>query len=191
MNLMKNIIYNKIILKMGLYILSLFWLFVLLIICELKPCFPIKTFLKENVVSIIAASGLIFAFLFMLIFNHMAKAIVIESNRIEEIEDVSSEQLVFLATYILPLIFYEYNNLRAVFNVTLIMIIIGIIFCKTNLFYSNPTLSLFGYRTYKVKLIDSNEYVYLLSRTKGRLHKGDIIYVNRLNENTFFAHKSN
>lgn len=188
---MKAVIYNKIFLKIGLYILSLFWFFLLLIICEFKPCLPIEVFLTKNIVSIIALVGLAFSVMFMLIFNHISKGAIGEVVQIKEIEDVTSDQLTFLVTYILPLIFYEYNNLRSIFNIIIIMFVIGVIFCKTNLFYSNPTLALFRYKAYKVKIGNCDDNIYLLYKYGNALHKGDRIYVNKLNDNTFFAHKSN
>ena len=64
---------------------------------------------------------------------------------------------------------------------------VGFIFCKTNLFYANPTLATLGYRVYKVKLEGEEMQLYVVTRKSDRLHINDGVYLSKLNETTYYA----
>ena len=66
----------------------------------------------------------------------------------------------------------------------LLLIIIGAIFVKTNLFYKNPTLALLGYKLYKVDTEKSNNLIFI---SKADLNLGDIVYHIHLHNNVYFV----
>ena len=63
---------------------------------------------------------------------------------IKGVENISNNHLSFLATYILPFVTFDFNDNRNWIILIFMLVIIGIIYVKTNFFYTNPTLSLFG-----------------------------------------------
>jgi hypothetical protein len=59
-------------------------------------------------------------------------------------EDKNSEHLVFLATYVIPLVGFKLDSMRDSINLGITLLLLGVIYVRTNLFYANPTLSLLG-----------------------------------------------
>jgi hypothetical protein len=66
----------------------------------------------------------------------------------------------------------------------LLLIIIGAIFVKTNLFYKNPTLALLGYKLYKVDTEKDNGLIFI---SKQNLKKGDKVHHIPLSDNVYFV----
>lgn len=73
------------------------------------------------------------------------------SFKVIEIENVEYEHLTFLATYIIPLVCFQLENLRYVVVLIILLVVIGCIHIRTDMFYANPTLALLKFRIYKVK----------------------------------------
>ena len=90
---------------------------------------------------------------------------------IMKIEDQNYEHLTFLTTYIVPFLRVNLKGTDLLISV-LLLIIIGAIFVKTNLFYKNPTLALLGYKLYKVDAGSKTGLIYL---SKEELKEGDTI----------------
>jgi hypothetical protein len=68
----------------------------------------------------------------------------------------------------------------------LLIIIIGAIFIKTNLFYKNPTLALLGYKLYKVDTEKSSNLIFV---SKEVLNLGDSVHYIYLHNNVYFVKK--
>lgn len=79
------------------------------------------------------------------------------------------EYLTFLTTYIIPLICIDLKNIRYIIVLGILLILIGAIFVKIDLYYGNPTLALMGYRLYRAEIenVDAPDGIILL--TKDRL----------------------
>lgn len=110
---------------------------------------------------------------------------------IVEIENKESEHLSFLTTYIIPLICFNFESNRYVIVLLLLLIIIGIIYIRTDLYYANPTLAILGFRIYKVKLERndiSKSNVILISRKK--LFLRDFVSYKKLDEKIFYSYKN-
>ena len=68
----------------------------------------------------------------------------------------------------------------------LILFLIGWIYVKTNIFYTNPTLAVLGYRIYKVDSQESQNMIVIVS---GKLVIGDAIRTKKIDEKIYFATK--
>lgn len=110
---------------------------------------------------------------------------------IVEIENKESEHLSFLTTYIIPLICFNFESDRYVVVLLLLLIVIGIIYIRTDLYYANPTLAILGFRIYKVKLERNNiskSNIILISRKK--LSLGNFVSYKKLDEKIFYSYKN-
>lgn len=185
--------------KFELYILSLWFLFLLIIVvtidvpfcygdnCEFIGFLPL---LQKNVVPIIALLLLAFGILFYLRFDYRIAGSKSIAAKIVKIEDVNYEHLTFLTTYIIPLICFNLTSTRYLVALGLLLVIIGIIYIKTDKFYANPTLAVLGFRVYKVSLdtrLGSKENLVVIS--KERLNEGDQIIRLSLDEKVYFVRK--
>ena len=67
-------------------------------------------------------------------------------------ENLNYNILNFIASYFVPLVSFNYIKLNHWIVLFFLLVIIGIIFCKSNGFYNNPTLALLGFRLYKTQI---------------------------------------
>ena len=73
----------------------------------------------------------------------------------------------------------------------ILLMIIGTIYVKTNLFYANPSLALLGYQIYKVKgKFSNNEESEVIVITRQKLSSSDKIQFLMLDERTYYARKT-
>ncbi|NIJ46617.1 hypothetical protein FHR24_003107 [Wenyingzhuangia heitensis] len=185
--------------KIGFFILSLWLLFVLIIIItfDFTICFKNCEFIgfeKLFFDNITPAVCLIFLFLGMvsfLDFLFINRGSPELSFEITEIENIEYENLTFLTTYIIPLVCFNFDNIRYVIVFIIILIVIGAIYIRTDLFYSNPTLALLQYRIYKVngnfRNDKSKENLIIITRTD--LSIEDRVSYIKLDNRIYFGFK--
>jgi hypothetical protein len=75
-----------------------------------------------------------------------------------------------------------------------LLLIIGIIYIKTDLFYANPTLALLGYNIYEMTgsrniEIKKDTYEHIVVITKNKISSNDEIQLLFLSDNIYFGRK--
>ena len=105
---------------------------------------------------------------FALQINYEWKGVSNPPYEISSIKNENYEYLTFLTTYIIPLICINLEKVRYVIVLAILLIIIGFIFIRMDLYYGNPTLALMGYRIYRAEIqgIDLPEGVVIISKDK-------------------------
>lgn len=183
-----------------MYILSLWLLFVLVFVnkISLDICFKcnfasgdeLKAIILNNWLPIICIFLLLISILFYFYFVHLINGSKEGPIILEDVVNKNSEHLVFLATYVIPLVGFGLNDPRQIINLLITLTIIGLIYVRTNLFYANPTLSLLGFKVYGAKIIidGSNSAVILIS--KEDLESNDVVNTLELDKRIFFVKKS-
>ena len=86
-----------------------------------------------------------------------------------KIESINYEHLTFLATYIIPLISFDFESFRQMIVLGLLLVVMGVIYIKTDLFYANPSLALLGFYIYKANGSFKNgirDNIVIISREK-------------------------
>lgn len=187
---------NKIKIKIEFYIISLWllFLFVIILTIDLKillQCCDKKIFcidlLKKNLTSLI--SFILFSYSMFLFkkMKHFFNGTKQLPTRITNIEEVDSEHLTFLTTYIIPLVCIPITEKRYLIVFIALIIVIGAISIKTNLFYANPTLALLGYHVYKIDTDDGVIQKIVLS--KDELKNGTLIQYIQIDDKTYYARR--
>jgi len=159
---------NNILYKLNLYNLSLIPLYFIFILQYIK----LEPFNKWNSVvtkgeyfsQLITNNWQVVFFIFLIslaflsyvIFENNSKYGQKAQKEFTEIISSDFDHLTFLSTYIIPLITFDLNELRSFIIVIILLLMIGIIYLKSNLYYLNPTLLLFGYKIYKAKSGDKS-----------------------------------
>lgn len=179
--------------KIELYFMSLGLLFFLLIIksIDIPISFSSDSYfvgwgylLSHNVPTIVCLACLIGAIICRKRFLHSLKGCQDLPCRIENIKNGNYEYLTFLTTYIIPLICFDLGSVRDCILLLVLLVLLGVLFIKTNLYYLNPSLALIGFNIYiadiKYKNTTIDETI-ILSKTK--LKKYDEFYKHDL-ENT-------
>lgn len=130
-------------------------------------------------------------FIFYYKFKYIITGSKSHPEQITHLEDHNWEHLTFLVTYIVPLLSFDLDfdlsKDRNGLMFILIILIIGIIYVKTNIFYNNPTLALLGYHIYKVNT-SKKSHVILISKDSLKLE--DMIESKHISDNIYFAIKS-
>lgn len=179
--------------KIQLYIISLWLLFLLVAVKEFvvvswEFSFTTKGFINfasHNVVSLSAIFLTLLGLFFYFRFTYILKGSTMLPKEIKKIEDQNYEHLTFLTTYIIPFLRVKLEG-RDLIVTILLLIIIGAIFIRTNLFYKNPTLALLGYKLYKV---DTDKSTSLIFISREYLKQGDKVHHIHLSDNVYFVKK--
>jgi len=183
--------------KVNLYILSLGLLFIFFIIITIKfpdECFNIKDFedwkdiLVLNIISIICFIMLLYCIFAYKKFEFDLKGTTDIPFEVTKIESIHYEHLTFLATYIIPLISFDFGSIRQMIVLGLLIIVMGVIYVKTDLFYSNPSLALLGFSIYKTNGSFKNgtrENIVIISREKIIL--GQKVSYIKLDDRIYYA----
>lgn len=189
--------------KVGMYLLSLWLLLVLIFVnkIDIDLCFGCK-FASWAELSAIAAKNylpsmcvavLVVSLAFYAVFTRIIQGAKDGPFKVVEIEDKSADHLVFLATYVIPLLSFSLDTSRQVVSLVITLTLIGAIYVRTNLFYANPTLSLLGFKICTVKFEQGGAGVptgaaVLIARED--IDPGTSVNMLRLDKNIFFARKA-
>lgn len=178
--------------KFELYIISLFLLFGLLLIVKTPVCFSgpshfigwhelFHKYLLIVICVVFMILGIIYFIRFEYRFRKGAKLL---PDTVTAIENINYESVTFLATYIVPLACIDLDKERNPIVLGVILILIGWIYIKTNLFYTNPTLAIWGYQIYKISVTQKQNIIVII---RGKLHKDDSIYLKNIDDKIYFA----
>ena len=185
--------------KFELYIMSLWFLFFLIMVItvDIPMCFGENCqfiggweVIKRNIVPAISLLFVLFGVIFFYRFDYRVSGSKKLPVQIIDIEDLNYEHLTFLTTYIIPLICFNLTSTRYLMSLALLLIVIGIIYVKTDKFYANPTLAVLGFRLYKVKVksrIRIKENIIVI--TKDKLSERDQLKTLDLDNKVYFARK--
>lgn len=177
--------------RIKLYVISLWLLFFLIIVkdFELIEWYNEYSFNKNlwilissNYLSTLSFTLLILGIVFLFDLRFKVKGSHGLPMKITKIKNLNYEHLTFLTTYIIPFICFEMGDLRDLIIFIFLLIVIGAIYVKTNLFYSNPTLALLGYQIYSVETETETDLI-LIAQSKlnegasfTNLEIGDAVY---------------
>lgn len=179
--------------KIQLYIISLWLLFFLIAVKEfVLVSWQISlnwdgfiNFASANIPMLVATFFLLLGLFYYFRLTYTLKGSTKLPKTITKIEDQNYEHLTFLTTYIIPFLRVKLEG-RDMLITILLLIIIGAIFVKTNLFYKNPTLALLGYKLYKVDTEKSSNLIFI---SKDDLNLNDTVHHIHLHNNVYFVKK--
>ena len=184
--------------KIDLYILSLGLLFIFFVIITAK--FPWASFdyrdvgswtgwLADNLVATISLILIIYCVYAYKRFDFDLRGATNIPFTIKKVEGINYEHLTFLATYVVPLISFDFDSGRQMIVLTLLLIVMGIIYIKTDLFYANPSLALLGFQIYRAdghfKGGEIREGIILVCR--GKLSVGNKVRYIKLDERIYYV----
>lgn len=162
--------------KIGMYILSLWLLFVFVFIItiDIPICFDseckfvgLGNLFVRNIVPTISLILCFLGFLSLWYFKYKLGGTTNIPFGVENVKSLNYEHLTFLATYIIPLISFNFGSLKYLLVLSLLLIVMGAIYIKTDLFYANPSLALIGFQIYQVE-----------GNFKNNISKSDIIVIS-------------
>lgn len=143
--------------KTDLYILSLGLLFIFFIIiaAEVPDAFSFKdaeswkVLIMTNPLPMISVLSLLYCVFAYFRFDFDLKGANQIPFEVKKLENINYEHLTFLATYVVPLISFDFGSGRQMIVLALLLAVMGVIYIKTDLFYANPSLALLGFHIYR------------------------------------------
>lgn len=152
-------------LKIELYILSLWVLFFLLFWNNLTfpTCWTgdwqfigMKALVKMNWIPLLSLIGMAYGcFAFWRFKHRIIDAQSAPPGKVTSVEHISFENLSFLATYIIPLLCFDLDfhldERRNAIMLVLVLLAIGAIYVKADLYYTNPSLALVNFKIYRIE----------------------------------------
>ena len=184
--------------KVGLYVISLWLLFLLVIIITVKIPFcwgdnchfiGFNQFNTAIVIPVICLACLLWGIYEFKRFKFDIEGSTNLPFKLVKVESINYEHLTFLATYIIPLVTFDFESVRYLIVLALLLIFMGVIYIKTDLFYANPSLALLGFHIYKAdglfKGDDTRENIIIITRSK--LTKNERVSYIKLDERIYYG----
>lgn len=106
--------------------------------------------------------------------------------KIKSINENNKEYVTYLGTYILPFVAIETKGVSDVIAYIFLFMLMGFIFSRTNLIYTNPMLMFFNYDIFDITDEDGVKH---LCVSKEKFNVGDEPIGVRLGERTFIIQK--
>lgn len=185
--------------KLNFYFISLSILFALifLLTVDIPVCLPqdaqfidLISLLKRNWLALIALILAILGWLMAAANNYNWAGTFHSPIEIKSIKNENYEYLTFLTTYIIPLICIDLTKIRYALVLAILLVLIGFIFIRMNLYCGNPTLALMGYRLYRAKIIRGGISRETTLISKDRLTQGSFIEWLPINTHVWIARKA-
>lgn len=184
-------------LKLSLYLISLWILLFMLIVLKLDVTNLPKKFAWNSIVILLKYNAVPGICIVLIIIGIIGYILFVDSLKnakdlpvnIIECESINYENLSFLATYIIPLVCFPMNTDRQIFVMFAVIIVVGCIFVKTNMYYTNPSLVLVGFNVYKVKTNSKTTLKTGIVIIRGEIGVGDSIKYFHLSDNVYFGRR--
>ena len=147
--------------KIELYFMSLGLLFGLLLIkaINIPICFDDDAkfigccnLIKMNIPTLVCFFCLIAEYFCVKRFLHSLGGSKDLPCTIKKIKNGNFEYLTFLTTYIIPLVCFDLGKPHECILLVVLLILLGIIFIRTNLYYTNPALCILGFNLYEAEI---------------------------------------
>ena len=86
----------------------------------------------------------------------------------------------------MPLVFTDVNSKRTMLNLLIMIIAIGMIYVKTNRFYSNPSLALLGFIIFRANINDRGKKEFVII-CRGEINNKSTIKYIKIDNDTCLA----
>lgn len=187
--------------KVQMYFISLMMLFALITpiaahpirdedICGKNLKEFIIVFLKTNYLLLICIALIIVAYILLKQLEFRWNGARDLSVKIIEVDEQNYEYLTFLTTYIIPLACLNFDEVRYVIVLFILLVLIGFIFVQSEFYLGNPTLALLQYRLYRVKYMLNGETYEKLVITKDRLNVDDYIEAIPFDDHSWYVRRN-
>ena len=182
--------------KVELYIASLWLLFflVILLTAEIPTCFGAgcefigwAASVELNIVPLFSALMLALGAVFVARFEYTVGRDTDLPVEVVGCSDLNYEHLTFLTTYIVPLVSFNLASSRYMLTLAVLLVVIGVIYVRTDKFYTNPTLALLGFRLYKIDLGGPSCTRGVVIITRDSVEVGSFVSLKFIDKNVAFG----
>lgn len=142
------------------------------------------------IIPIICFIALVAIVIFINYLHQRLKGTTLGPIEVSEVKNINNDVMAFVGSYFLPLVSFNVAEEWQHFLVLIILFtLIGLIYIRANIYYTNPTLLALGYRVYKITGVYLGTSCSAVVIVRGELKSGDIIKYIPIDDNTFYARK--
>lgn len=146
-----------------------------------------KAFITDNTICFLLLVLIIISILAFKKFIRETKSGKGIPKNFNKIRNIDFNHLTFIATYILPLLAFTLDGIRDMIFITFLLVFIGIIYIKTNLYYLSPVFIIFGIKVYSSEE-KGGSLIILLS--KYSLNNSESLYYTKIGDIYFIKGKN-
>lgn len=183
-----------------LFLTSYIPLFALLILRQIKQnsaFFHFGGFSIDNFITAFQKFGLSYFLVFVILFGLFGLKILLGNFerkidngtivKIKKIENKNSESIAYISTYIVPFIFQDTNNFFDIISITIVLIIIYIIYIKSNMIVINPILTI-THSLYQIEYnVGTLEKTGLLISKNMDIEANMEVKINQISSNIYYG----
>lgn len=145
---------------------------------------------KGIIIPFVCLAAITYAICFAFYLRHRIKGSKLGPITITKIENVNSDILSFVGTYFIPLVSFSLaEHWQHLAVLLLLFVVIGIIYIRADIYYTNPTLLLLGYRVYKIEGTLNGKTVKKVIISSANLQDKDEIRYIPIDDNTYYVDK--
>lgn len=181
--------------KYELYLISLSMLFIFVFfltvpVCWGEKCSSIKLNELFSIYLFSLFNLLLFIYSLLLMFKLRSK---LGANNhtpfnVKSVSNDSYEHLVFLVTYIIPLVAFDFDDYRYQILFVALIAIIGYMYAKTDMYFSNPSLAILGYSIYKIEAgFRGNDVKSITVLSKNSIIDGNEVSYIKISNNVYIG----
>ena len=106
-------------------------------------------------------------------------------------KSLNHEMIGILASVVLPFLTVNFTSVKECAASLFIIVIIGIIATRSNVYYKNPVLALMNFKIYKISFTHLKDtYIEVDVISLNTLSAGDGLYLKKIGEDIYYAKKS-
>lgn len=137
---------------------------------------------------IVCTLALLYIVFFISYLKHRMKGTTLGPIEITDIQNANNDILAFVGTYFLPLVSFSlaehWQHLLVLF---ILFVVIGVIYVRADIYYTNPTLLLLGFRVYRIKGNLNGDPIERVVIVQGELKKDVSLRYIVIDDNTYFV----
>lgn len=158
--------------------------------------YGVVDFIKQNIVLlivfIICFIWVVASLFFLLSFGRFKWRDKESGYKVKNVKEHEGAGLNFFLTLIIPLLIDNVNTLSGAITLGVIVFLICMLLYKTNLYFSNPVLSILGYRIFEFAFCDNSKYKNktYLAICRNKIHDGSIVDYKSISEEVFYVKES-
>lgn len=181
--------------KYELYLISLSMLFLFVFFLTLPVCWSnecsfvgTSELFSNHLFSIVNLVLFLYSLLLIFKLNYKLGANNHPPFTVKSISNDSYEHLIFLVTYIIPLVAFDFNSYKYQILFVTLLVVIGYMYAKTDMYFSNPSLAILGYSIYKIEAeFRGNEIKSIIILSKDSIINGNQVSYIRITDNVYIG----
>ena len=122
-------------------------------------------------------------FLFFGMLNHLDP----QAIQVDKAKPRDSDTTGYVVTYLVPFLTLNTTDWAGRLALVLFVVVVGVLYVRSHIFYVNPLLSMWGYRLFE---IEAGKGFIILMTWRSYLEPGIILHARRMSDYVYFERKA-